>query len=120
MSLPRRIFLKGIGVTLALPLLDAMVPAATALAQTAASPIRRAGFIYLPHGFIMDDWTPATAGADFEFKRIMKPLEPFRSDMVVVSGMDGAPNGGQGGHATGPASYLNDVSPRQTEGNDIR
>jgi len=119
MALPRRTFLRGLGVTLALPLLDAMVPAATVLAATPAAGVKRTAFIYLPHGFIMDNWTPDSVGTGYEMKRIMKPLEKWRDRMVVVSGMDGAPNGGQGGHATGPASYLTDVSPKQTEGNDI-
>src|SRR4029079_1299655 len=75
--------------------------------------------VYLPHGFIMNNWTPDSAGVGYEMKPIMKPLEPMRDKMVVVTGLDGAPNGGSGGHATGPASYLNGVSPRQTEGNDV-
>ena len=58
--LPRRTFLRGVGVTLALPLLDAMIPARTLLAQTAAKPLPRLGFVYVPHGAIMDKWTPAT------------------------------------------------------------
>ena len=61
-SLPRRTFLKGVGVTLGLPLLDAMIPARTALAQTAAKPVRRFGGAYSPNGMIMSAWTPATAG----------------------------------------------------------
>ena len=117
-SLPRRTFLQTMGATVALPLLDSMVPAMATTAQ-AASTTKRFGFVYLPHGFIMSDWTPDSAGAGFEMKPIMKPLEPLRDHMVVVTGMDGAPNGGSGGHATGPASYLNGVSPRQTEGNDV-
>ena len=67
------------GVTLALPLLDAMIPARTLLAQTAAKPTPRLGFIYVPHGAIMDKWTPATEGAGFEFTPILKPVEPFRA-----------------------------------------
>src|SRR5688572_1832174 len=84
--LSRRTVLKGAGVTLALPLLDAMVPAATALAQTAASPKLRMGFFYLPHGAIMgntshgpqmDRWTSSGAGADFKLSPIVKSLEPY-------------------------------------------
>ena len=59
MSLPRRTFLRGVGVTMALPLLDAMVPALTATARTAANPVRRFGAVYVPHGKILDQWTPA-------------------------------------------------------------
>jgi hypothetical protein len=84
--LPRRTFLKGIGVTMALPLLDSMVPAGTLLAQTAAKPMTRLGFVYVPHGAIMDKWTPATEGAGFEFTPILKPLEPHRNYVNVVSG----------------------------------
>ena len=76
--LPRRTFLRGMGVSLALPLLDSMVPARTLLAQTAARPVTRLGFVYFPHGAIMNSWTPATNGAGFEFTPILKPLEPFR------------------------------------------
>src|SRR6266446_10620180 len=86
-SLPRRTFLRGIGATLALPLLDAMVPARTLLAKTAANPTSRLGFVYLPHGAIMDRWTPATEGAGFEFTPILKPLEPFRDRVNIISGL---------------------------------
>ena len=83
----RRTFLRGAGATLALPLLDAMVPARTLLAKTAANPTARLGFVYLPHGAIMDKWTPATEGKGFEFTPILKPLEPFREYVDVVSGL---------------------------------
>ena len=63
--IPRRTFLRGIGAAVALPLLDSMIPASTALAQTAAGPKLRMGFIYFPYGAIMDQWTPTTAGKDF-------------------------------------------------------
>ena len=88
MSLPRRTFLRGMGATVALPLLDAMVPAFTALAKTPATPQRRFGAVYIPHGAIMDRYTPATAGAGFEFTPILKPLEPFKDHVVVVSNLD--------------------------------
>src|SRR5262245_63535647 len=74
----RRTFLRGAGVAVGLPLLDAMIPAGTALAQTAAKPIPHMGFIYFPHGAIMDKWTPAKEGTDFELTPILKPLEPFK------------------------------------------
>ena len=63
--LSRRTVLRGVGVALALPLLDAMIPAATALAKTAAAPKPRLGFIYFPHGAVMEQWTPTTTGRDF-------------------------------------------------------
>src|SRR5678810_841333 len=76
--LSRRTLLKGAGVSLALPLLDAMIPAATALSQTAAARKLRAGFFYLPHGMIMDRWAPSGSGADFKLNTIMKSLEPHK------------------------------------------
>src|SRR5438128_661155 len=85
--LPRRTFLRGMGVTMALPLLDSMVPALTAQTKTAASPAPRLGFVYVPHGAIMDKWTPAAEGSGFEFTPILKPLEPFRERVNVVSGL---------------------------------
>src|SRR5215813_15629085 len=85
--LSRRTVLKGVGVTLSLPLLDAMIPAATALAQTAAAPKPRMGFIYFPHGAVMQNWSPAKAGTDYEMTPILKPLEPFRDQLTIVSGL---------------------------------
>src|SRR5690606_40777242 len=82
--LPRRTLLRGAGAALALPLLDAMIPAATAQAQTAAAPRPRMGFFYFPHGAIMDKWTPATTGRDFELTPILKPLGAFRDRMTIV------------------------------------
>jgi hypothetical protein len=86
-ALPRRTFLRGMGATLALPLLDAMVPSFTALAQTPARPAPRMGFIYTPNGVIQAQWTPAAEGAAFEFSPILKPLEAFRRQVLVVSGL---------------------------------
>jgi len=85
-AIPRRTVLRGLGVTIALPLLDSMVPAATALAQTPAAPTSRFGFVYVPHGAIMDRWTPKTEGGGFEFSPILKSLEPYRNSINVVSG----------------------------------
>ena len=85
--LPRRTFLRGVGATLALPLLDAMVPARTLLAKTAGTPASRLGFVYLPHGANMDKWTPLTEGAGFELSPTLKPLEAFRKHLDVVSGL---------------------------------
>ena len=87
LALPRRTFLRGIGASLALPLLDAMVPAATALAQTAANPVRRLGFVYIPNGVIQDQWVPATTGAGFDFSPTLSPLAPFRDQLLVASGL---------------------------------
>ena len=86
-ALPRRTVLRGLGATVALPLLDAMVPAATALAQTAASPARRLGFVYVPNGVIQEQWVPAATGAGFDFSPILSPLAPFRDQLLVLSGL---------------------------------
>ena len=120
LSLPRRTFLRGIGATLSLPLLEAMVPALTATAQTAANPRRRFGAVYIPHGVIMDQWTPATEGADFAFMPIMKPLEPFRQQVVVVSNLDRPEEGFDTNHAGAPASWLTGVAPKRTDGPDFQ
>lgn len=123
--LPRRTFLRGLmGTSIALPLLDAMVPALTAATKTAASPKTRMGFIYVPHGAVMDKWTPATAGAGFEFTPILKPLEPFRERLLIVSGLanKAAESQGDGGgdHARSAPSYLSGIHPLRTEGEDVR
>src|SRR5882757_1120490 len=117
-SLPRRSFLKGIGATVALPLLDAMVPAATALAQTAAQPLRRFGAVYVPMGAIYDQRLPTTTGPDFEFKPIMKPLERFRDHVTVVSGTGNT--NFDGNHGPGPNCFLSGVPGKLTETADIQ
>ena len=83
--LSRRTLLRGLGVSISLPLLESMVPAQTALRKTAANPKTRLTCIYVPHGAIMGKWTPATEGTGFEFTEILKPLEPFRDCLNVVS-----------------------------------
>ena len=108
--LPRRTFLRGIGATLALPLLDAMVPALSALGKTAANPIRRLGVIYVPNGMAMRYWTPAAEGRDFELTPILQPLAPFRDKLLMVSGLDG-PSGG-GTHAGASTRFLTGVKSR--------
>ena len=96
LALPRRTFLRGVGATVALPLLDAMVPALSAMAKTAAAPARRLGFVYIPNGAIMEQWTPAAEGKAFEFSPILKSLEAHRDRVVVVSNLDSRPVGGGG------------------------
>ena len=86
--IPRRTFLRGVGVTVAMPLLDAMVPASTAIARTAARPVPRFVGIWHPHGASPGYWSPLQAGRDFEFSFITKPLEPFRDRTVLISGLD--------------------------------
>ena len=108
--LPRRTFLKGVGVSLALPLLDSMIPARTLLAQTAGKPLPRLGFVYVPHGAIMDKWTPATEGAGFEFTPILKPLEPFRDRLNVVSGLGHRAADTTAVHSLSPTTWLSSSS----------
>lgn len=117
--LPRRTFLKGVGATVALPWLDAMVPAFAVRAQTKA-PVRLV-FVYTPNGMMMHDWTPKGVGKDFEFTRILKPLEPFRHDLLVLSGLAHR-NGtiAPGDHAAASATYLTGVAPKRTTGADIQ
>ena len=113
--IPRRTFLRGIGAAVALPLLDSMIPASTVLAQTAASPKLRMGFIYFPHGAIMDQWTPTTAGKDFKISPILQPLEPYRKQLTIVSGLDNKPATLPPVHALNPGTWLSCVSPRKTQ-----
>src|SRR5881396_2728403 len=112
--LSRRTFLRGAGVAAGLPLLDAMIPAGTALAQTAAKPVPRMGFIYFPHGAIMDNWTPAKEGADFDLKPILKPLEPFKKQLTIVSGLANKQAFGPV-HALSPGTWLSCVRPRESQ-----
>src|SRR5436853_1875391 len=85
-ALPRRTFLRGLGTTLALPLLDAMVPAMAATRLTTAKPVRL-GFVYVPNGIIQKNWLPAAEGTRFDFPSTMKPLEAFRERVNVLSGL---------------------------------
>src|SRR4029453_14804932 len=85
--LSRRTLLRGMGATLALPLLDAMIAAETAGPQTAAKASPPLGFIYFPHGAIMNEWTPAAEGGEFEMTTILKPLEPFKQQLTVSRGL---------------------------------
>ena len=117
--LSRRTFLRGSGVALALPFLDAMVPAATALAQTAAAPKTRAGFFYLPHGAIMnntpfgkevDAWTCSGSGADFKLGRTLAPLEPLKKYVTTFENIENNAAGGSV-HTLNPATWLSCVRP---------
>ena len=86
-ALPRRTVLRGLGVTLGLPLLDAMVPAFSAVGRAAARPVHRFQAIYVPNGMAMDYWTPKTEGSGFELTPILSSLEPFRQQLLVLSGL---------------------------------
>jgi hypothetical protein len=128
-AISRRTMLRGMGVAVALPLLEAMVPALTAVAQTAASPARRYGFFYMPNGVAMNHtntnyWKPVTVGTDFEMSQILKPLEPFRDRLTVVSGLHNRPaeslGDGNGDHTRSTGSWLTGVHIKRTEGSDLR
>jgi hypothetical protein len=122
--LPRRTFLKGMGAAIALPMLDAMTPALSAIGRSAAPSPLRLAFTYVPNGITMADWTPTGVGSAFELSRVMKPMAPFRQDMSVLSGLahrNGMALGdGPGDHARAAASYLTGVHPRKTAGADIQ
>jgi hypothetical protein len=122
--LPRRTFLRGLGTVLALPMLDAMVPAlGRSLRVDLRAPVRMA-FVYVPNGIVMKDWTPKGAGKDYLFTRILKPLEALREDVLVISNLDSrtgnALGDGPGDHARAGASFLTGVHCRKTAGSDIR
>jgi hypothetical protein len=117
-SIPRRTFLRGAGAALALPFLDAMVPSLTASAQTAAAGARRVGFVYVPNGAILEQWTPADAGAGFQFTPILEPLEPFRRHVTVVSNLFRP--GLDPDHAPSSAGWLSSAVAKETEGQDFR
>src|SRR5215510_11239490 len=108
MALPRRTVLRGLGALVGLPLLDAMLPAFTAVARTAAAPIRRLNVVYLPNGMAMDYWLPKKDGREFEITPVMKPLASFRDKMTVVSGLTQHRPGSEGGgnHAHASTKFL--------------
>ena len=119
LALPRRTFIRGMGATLALPFFDAMVPAMSARAPATS----RFAAIYVGNGANMFDWTPLTEGAGFELSPILKPLEPFRNQMLVFSGLDNFPatdQGDTGGqHPRAAPAFMSCVHPKQTEGADV-
>jgi Protein of unknown function (DUF1552) len=126
-AIPRRTVLRGLGATLALPLLDAMVPALTAQSKTlAASPVRRLGVVYVGNGASPGYWTPpASPGPGFELSPILKPIAPFKDRIVVVTGLDNAPGlqgiGEPGGaHGRCAGAFLTAAHPKPTEGADFR
>ena len=120
--LHRRTFLRGLGTAVALPLLDSMAPAFAAPAQKIIP--NRVLFTYIPIGAVMDEWWPTGGERDFQFKRILKPLTPFREDLLVLAGLDHhngyALGDGGGDHARAGACYLTGVHPKKTSGADIK
>ena len=118
-AVPRRTVLRGLGATLALPLLDSMVPALTATAQTPARAPLRFGVVYVPNGMVMQEWTPAQEGAGFSFPAAMKPLEPFREKLTVLSGLANNPPPaaatGAGVHARASTRFLTNIPPKRSD-----
>src|SRR5215472_1547602 len=110
--LSRRTLLKGAGASIALPLLDAMIPAGTALAQTAAAPQTRLGFVYFPHGALQDEWQPKKVGRGFELPYIVKPLEPLSDYLTIVSGLRNKAGEGGTPHGYTEETWLSCVLPR--------
>ncbi len=117
--LSRRTVLRGAGASIALPLLDAMIPAGTALAKTAAAPKLKMGFIYFPHGAVMlpgnDQWTPSGVGREFKLSSILAPLAPFQKQLVVVSNLGNKPAESAAVHAIVPGTWLSCVHPHETQ-----
>src|SRR5947207_12412584 len=114
--LSRRSFLQTAGATLALPFLESMIPAMTAGAATNSG--SRVAFVYVPHGAIMDRWTPKTEGPDFEFSPILKPLEPLRPYVNVISGLGHKAADSTAVHSLSPTTWLSGVRPKATQGPD--
>lgn len=123
--LRRRTFLRGIGVTLALPMLDSMVPAFGTARVRAAQTVRRLGIVYVPNGIFMPTWTPANEGGVLDVTQTLQSLTPFRDRMLMISGLcseEGIarPGEGAGDHARAAGAFLTGVHPKKTEGHDIR
>ena len=123
--LPRRTILRGLGATIALPFLDSMAPALTAAAQTAANPIPRLGFFYVPNGMFLPHFHPnGDGGPDFELSPTLTPLQPFKDQLVVLSGLSNSgvvsPNEGGGVHTRAHGGWLSGILPKRTEGADLQ
>jgi len=118
-AISRRTVLRGLGTAVALPLLDAMVPALTAAQKTRATAVRRFGVVYHPNGVIYDRWLPKGAGTNFELSPVLIPLEPFRDKLVVVTGLysDQAEALGDGGgdHSRASGTYLTGVHVKRSD-----
>src|SRR5262245_4668857 len=118
-AMSRRTVLRGIGATVALPLLDAMVPALTAFQNTAGKAVRRLGVVYHPNGVIYENWLPRGVGRDFELSPVLAPLEPFRDRLVVVTGLSSheaeALGDGGGDHSRASGTYLTGVHVRKSD-----
>jgi hypothetical protein len=118
-ALSRRTVLRGIGATVALPLLDAMVPALTAAQKTPAAPVRRLGVVYHPNGVIYPNWLPKGVGREFELSPVLAPLEPFRDRLLVITGLSShqaeALGDGGGDHSRASGTYLTGIHVRKSD-----
>lgn len=109
--LSRRTILQGAGASVALPLLDAMIPAGTALAATAARPLPKLGFVYFPHGAVMSEWTPKATGRDFEIPKILEPAAKHKDYLTIVSGLRNRGGESNTPHAIIAGTWLGCVAP---------
>jgi hypothetical protein len=121
-ALPRRTILRGLGASLALPFLDSMVPAFAAADD--AKPIKRLGIVYVPNGMTMQQWTPSAEGEGFEFTTVLKPLEPYRDRILVLSGLNSTPppelSNAAGVHSRASTRFLTDVPPKRSDTSDVQ
>jgi hypothetical protein len=117
-AIPRRTMLRGLGAALALPLFDAMIPALAAAGNPASKQARRLAIVYVPNGMRMDHWTPTTAGTDFELPSILQPLEPFRKQLNVLTGLRGVD--GEGPHARASTHFLTGVASKRDNGSNLK
>jgi len=118
-ALSRRTVLRGLGTTIALPLLDAMVPALTALQKTPAAPVRRLGVVYHPNGVIYENWLPKGTGRNFTLSPVLEPLEPFKQQLIVVTNLSSQPaealGDGGGDHSRASGTYLTGVHVKKSD-----
>ncbi len=125
-AIPRRTVLRGVGTALALPLLDSMVPAFTALAKTAANPTKRLGVVYVPNGIITQegDWTPTSEAPGFELPRLLRSMEPVREHLTILTNLDNRaafarPGEALGSHSRPAAAFLTGLHAEQTQGSEL-
>jgi hypothetical protein len=122
-AIARRTVLRGLGASLALPLLDSMVPAMIAAAETAAKPVMRLGVVYVPNGMVMKQWTPTADGTAFEYPSILKPFEPYRDQLTVLTGLNSTPPpnalNAAGVHARASTRFLTDIPPKRSDTSEV-
>lgn len=113
-TLPRRTVLRGIGASLALPLLDSMIPALSSASAQVAQPVKRLGVVYVPNGMAMKSWTPAKDGSDFEITRILQPMAHYKDRMLLITGLNGLQSNA-GVHASASTRFLTGAIPARVE-----